>query len=419
MTLDQCVSLVHPISNPFSRNAAIALAQANLLYEIITTVTYNPNKLIAKTLQRLPENLRIRISQELERRIWIPPEGVSIRMYPYQEMLRIFLVKTGLSALFCLNYQQLFDWVCLSIDKEVSQWHLANIQGIYSYEDSAALTFKAAKSRGIRCFYDLPIPFYRMSQRIQAEEAELFPELKVALQAIQEPSWKLERKEQEIELSDHIFVASSFTQKSLLEIGVASNKISIIPYGSPIEYFQPEPKSDAVFRVLFVGRVGPRKGVHYLLQAWKELKLPEAELLLLGINEFPNGWLSSYESQFTYIAPVPHHSLSSYYNQASVLVFPSLVEGFGLVLLEAMACGIPVITTPNTGGPDMITDGVEGFIIPIRDVEALKEKLDWCYTHPEELKQMQKAAFCKAHCLTWEKYRQKLACQIQKILKSH
>jgi glycosyltransferase involved in cell wall biosynthesis len=99
-----------------------------------------------------------------------------------------------------------------------------------------------------------------------------------------------------------------------------------------------------------------------------------------------------------------------------VFVFPSLVEGFGLVLLEAMACGIPIITTPNTGGPDIIIDGIEGFIIPIRDVEALKVKIAWCYSHPQELAKMGIAARKKAEQLTWERYRQKLAMIIKEKL---
>jgi glycosyltransferase involved in cell wall biosynthesis len=165
-----------------------------------------------------------------------------------------------------------------------------------------------------------------------------------------------------------------------------------------------------------VGRVGPRKGVHYLLQAWQQLQLPDAELLLIGINEFPEGWLARSKQVFRYVPSVPHSRLNAYYSAASVLVFPSLVEGFGLVLLEAMACGIPVITTPNTAGPDILTDGVEGFIVPIRDVEALKEKLEWCYRHPQALAEMGQAARQKAEQLTWSQYRQKLASRVQELL---
>jgi alpha-maltose-1-phosphate synthase len=181
-------------------------------------------------------------------------------------------------------------------------------------------------------------------------------------------------------------------------------------------YFHPQTKTDKLFRALFVGRVGPRKGFHYLLQAWQELHLPDAELLAIGINEFPNNWLTQYQDIFRYIPSLPHAALNEYYSTASVFVFPSLVEGFGLVLLEAMACGIPVITTPNTAGPDILTDGVEGFIVPIRDVAALKEKLEWCYSHPEELAQMGKAARQKAEQLTWGLYRQQLASRVQELL---
>jgi glycosyltransferase involved in cell wall biosynthesis len=86
------------------------------------------------------------------------------------------------------------------------------------------------------------------------------------------------------------------------------------------------------------------------------------------------------------------------------------------VQLEAMACGIPLITTVNAGSSDIVTDGVEGFIVPIRDVEALKEKLEWCYCHPLELAEMGRAARQKAEQLTWDLYRQRLASRVQEFL---
>jgi len=81
-----------------------------------------------------------------------------------------------------------------------------------------------------------------------------------------------------------------------------------------------------------------------------------------------------------------------------------------------MACGIPIITTPNTAGPDIITDGVEGFIVPIRDVGALQEKLEWCYRHPEELAKMGRSARRKAEQLTWKSYRHRLSAKVKELL---
>ncbi|MFM6344583.1 MAG: glycosyltransferase family 1 protein, partial [Dolichospermum sp.] len=147
-----------------------------------------------------------------------------------------------------------------------------NITAIYSYEDIAAITFEKAKKQDIVCLYDLPIPFYQTTKTIMQQEAELFPSLKESIQTINEPDWKLKRKQREIELADHIFVASSITQESLTNIGIEANKISVIPYGSPIETFEYQLKSDDCFRVIFIGRFSPLKGIHYLLQAWQELK---------------------------------------------------------------------------------------------------------------------------------------------------
>jgi glycosyltransferase involved in cell wall biosynthesis len=412
------ISLIHPTGNPNSREAALALSEANLLYEVITTIAYDPNSSVSCYLNLLPKKISKRITDELGRRTWVAPNGVFMRVYPWQEAMRMVLVKTGLSRSLGLGHQGLTNWVYASLDLHVAKYHLQGINAVYAYEDGAASTFYAAKQQGIVCLYDLPTLFYRMSRDIQAQEAQRFPELAPALQAVQEPAWKIERKEQEVHLADHIFVASSSAKRSLLDVGVEAKKISVIPYGSPIGYFQPQPKTDKLFRALFVGRVGPAKGIQYLLQAWQELQLPDAELLLVGMNQFPENWLSRYSDIFRYVPSVPHASLNQYYNSANVLVFPSLLEGFGLVLLEAMACGIPVITTSNTAGSDIITDGIEGFIVPIRDVEALKEKLEWCYCHPQELAEMGRAARRKAEQFTWKQYRHKLARRVQEILAS-
>jgi starch synthase len=409
------ISLIHPTGNPNSRQAALAFSETNLLLEIITTIAYNPEN-SSPYLNLLPNKIRNLITQELGRRTWVPHNNVLMQTHPWREILRLLLVKTGLIHSLNLSYQGLVDLVYVSLDHHAAKHHLQGINGIYAYEDGAATTFQKAKQQGILCLYDLPIAFYRTSRNLQLEEAELFPELAPALQGIQEPSWKLERKEQEIQLADHIFVPSSFVQKSLLDAGVKPQKISVIPFGAPLEYFQPQTKQDHLFRALFVGRIAPRKGVHYLLQAWRELQFPDAELLLLGINEFPDGWLNQYLDVIRYIKSVPHFSLNKYYSAASVLVFPSLVEGLALVQLEAMACGIPIITTPNAGGSDIITDGLEGFVVPIRDVEVLKEKVEWCYHHPQELAQMGINARRKAEKLTWDLYRHKLAKRVWELL---
>jgi starch synthase len=413
------ISLIHQINPSFAQNAALAFAEANLLKEVITPIAYNPQAPVWQYLNLLPKQLRTFISNELSRRTWLSPHGVPIKTYPWQEIIRIFLLRTNLARSSFLKHIDLVAWVYVCLDNHVANHYLRDLDAIYTYEDLAATTFEKAKQQGILCLYDLPIPYYQMTGNIMGQEADLFPEIAAAIETIREPAWKIERKKQEIELADHIFVASSFTKKSLLEIGIQEEKITVIPYGAPVDYFQPRPKKDNCFRALFVGRVSPRKGVHYLLPAWQNLKLDNAELVLVGQNLFPTGWLEQYKNICRHVPSVPHLLLNDYYSSANVLVFPSLVEGFALVLLESMACGIPIITTPHTAGPDIITDGVEGFIIPIRDVEALKDKLEWCYSHPQELAEMGRAARRKAEELNWGLYRQRLANKVQSLLNIH
>jgi glycosyltransferase involved in cell wall biosynthesis len=99
-----------------------------------------------------------------------------------------------------------------------------------------------------------------------------------------------------------------------------------------------------------------------------------------------------------------------------VFVFPSLFEGFGLVLLEAMAMGLPIITTPHTAGPDLITDGAEGFIVPIRSSDGIAEKLDLLRREPARRAAMSESARARARKFTWEQYGHSLAASVSSAL---
>jgi hypothetical protein len=141
------ISLIHPTGNPYSRNCAIALWEAGLLQEVITTIAYEPEGSLSSYLNLLPKKIRNRITQELGRRTWVPPTDVLMRTHPWREALRLALVKTGLSHRFSLNYQGLVDWVYASLDRHVASHHLQGLDAVYAYEDGAATTFRQLNSR--------------------------------------------------------------------------------------------------------------------------------------------------------------------------------------------------------------------------------------------------------------------------------
>ena len=181
-----------------------------------------------------------------------------------------------------------------------------------------------------------------------------------------------------------------------------------------MEIFRPPPKvedeADNTFRVICVAQITPRKGHVYLLEAWKKLKLPNAELLFVGPLDYSmKPLLATYEGLFTHIPSIPHTELHRYYGRSSVFVLPSVEDGFAYVCVEALACGTPVITTTQTGAGDVIKHGTDGFIVPVRSSEAIAGYLELLYNDRELLREMSLAARRTAEAkLGWEQYARKL-----------
>lgn len=226
------------------------------------------------------------------------------------------------------------------------------------------------------------------------------------------------KEEREYEVADYIAVPSSFVEETFLDRGIEAERLLKIPYGvDPLE-FEPVEKEDDRFRVVFAGQLAHRKGVRYLLQAWAELDLPDAELLLLGpVREEFRPWLERYSGHFRYPGSLPQEELPQWYSQGSVFVLPSVEEGMAYVQLQAMCCGLPLICTPNTGGEDLIREGKEGFVVPVRNVEALKERLEWCYAHRDACRSMGWSARQRVlREFTWRDYGDRIERQYSRIL---
>ena len=177
-------------------------------------------------------------------------------------------------------------------------------------------------------------------------------------------------EEEEQQKATVIVTASSFTKTTLVDQNVPGHKIHVVPYGVDTTRFVPRrTKSDRPLRFVFVGLITARKGLPLLLQAWRELSSTRAELWLVGAASSQARALIPKLPGLSYLGYATH--VEKLLTECDVFVFPSFFEGFGLVILEAMACGLPVITTTATAGPDLITEGHDGFVINPGDVDAL------------------------------------------------
>ncbi len=187
------------------------------------------------------------------------------------------------------------------------------------------------------------------------------------------------RREEEIyRVADAITVPSTFAARSFLAMGVPSEKVHTLPYGVRLEQFtKSQPAPSDRFEVLFAGAVGLRKGFPYLLQAFAALRHPHKRLRVAGSiqREMSNLLAQLPQENVEYLGPVAQPRLIDLMNTSHVLVLPSIEEGLALVQGQALACGCPVIASTNTGAEDLFTDGVEGFIVPIRDADALRDRM--------------------------------------------
>jgi starch synthase len=216
------------------------------------------------------------------------------------------------------------------------------------------------------------------------------------------------REETIYEVADAVTVPSSFSRRSFIELGVPTDKIHIIQYGVRLENFAKalDPPKDA-FHVLFAGSVSLRKGVPYLLQAFQQVKHGAKRLRCAGtISQEIRQILDRLPQQdVEFLGAVPQAHLPRLMSESHLLVLPSVEEGLALVQGQALACGCPVLASTNTGAEDLFTDGVEGYIVPIRDVGALSDRMQRIADDPQLQRRMSDSALARVKQLGgWRHY---------------
>jgi glycosyltransferase involved in cell wall biosynthesis len=280
----------------------------------------------------------------------------------------------------------------------------------YSYYASEAFKQEEQTPRGRFLFQLHPHP--RTVRGILLDEIEMVPHAEKSLRM--EHELFLGQKEfdelaNEPHLANGWVVASSYTSRTLSEHKIPIDQIHVVPYGVDSNSFPQRRKPpDRVkrFTVAYVGSLVQRKGLSYLLDALRMLKSKNIRVLLCGRGFVDQELLKQYSDVHTEISiGLSTGDLVRRMHEADVFVLPSLAEGFAHVVLESMSCGIPVIATDHTCAPDVITDGKDGFIIPIRDAHRIAERLEWAIAHRPEIVSMGEAAALQARCFTWQRFR--------------
>jgi starch synthase len=308
----------------------------------------------------------------------------------------------GIQRLPSPNSQYLSYLVRDNLFDLLARRHLAPVDVFHGWNHMSLHSLRRARRLGARVMIERSSAHPVTQERILREEFERF--------GVPYPGgmrWLIGKHIQEYEDADAIAVPSAFVARTLIDQGVPAEKLRLVHLGFDPARFYPAPRPDTVFRVLFVGLITLRKGIPYLLEAYKRLALPDAELVLVGAKA-PDSrvFLPPYEDSYRHIPFVPQEELPVLYHSGSVLVLPSLEEGFGMVAYEAAACGLPVIVTENVGAT--IRDGQDGFVVPIRDPDALAERLLRLYQDEDLRRSMGESARQYVQRFTWEAYHQEI-----------
>jgi glycosyltransferase involved in cell wall biosynthesis len=399
----------HPTLNANSKNLVIGLLKNKLLFKLYTCVALFPGQL----LYRLGSSPKLK---DLKRRSLDPTWQPYTRSKSFFEFGRLITSKFNLDFLithekgfFCIDkvYQKHDKWVANNLAKAKKQ----GLTGVYAYEDGALATFTAAKQLGLYCIYDLPIGYWKSARLLMQKEFEINPDWSNTLTGFSDSSEKLNKKDQELALADVVFVASSFTKKTLEEYSGKLPEVKVIPYGFP-EVNQKkkyQPLVNRKLKILFIGGLSQRKGLSYLFEAVEGME-NEVDLTIVGHKSVADcNALNLALEKHQWIPSLSHNQVLACMREHDVFVFPSLFEGFGLVITEAMSQGVPVITTDRTAGPDLITDGEDGWIVSSSSAIAIKEVFRKILDTPELLEQCGLAAQNKARTRPWSVYGQEMA----------
>jgi len=223
----------------------------------------------------------------------------------------------------------------------------------------------------------------------------------------------------EYEEADFISVPSNFVLNSFIDFGIPKSKLLLNPYGAS-QYFFPIKRSDKKFRILYLGPLILRKGLPYLFEALYNLKIDieQFEVWFIGnVSEEIKPSIQKYRrSNWHFLGFKLHSELSTLISQCDIKVHPSIEEGLSMVIPQVLSCGVPVIATTNTGGDMLIRENENGFIVPIRNAKAIKDKLQYLYENNSELQRIQNNALSTPN-LSWYDYGKKYIKNIEDILK--
>lgn len=332
----------------------------------------------------------------------IPPERITAFNqlgWSYAQRLRQASNRAEITAAFLWAGKKFCDLVLKT--------GLGSTTGIYTFNSAGLEILQSARQRGMQTVMEQTIAPRSLEYQLLQAEQQAFPDWENPLSADPYLQEYIEREQQEWMQSEIILCGSEFVREAIKDCGGPGDRTHVVPYGVDISFIpkKKETPTSSPLRVLTIGSIGLRKGSPYVLEAARQLKGRAVFRMVGGLNINIEAQ-SQLNDHVELIGTIPRTEILSQYAWADVFLLPSLCEGSATVTYEALAAGLPVICTANTGS--VVRDSIDGFIVPIRNSSAIIEKLELLALNPELRYEMGQNACQRAWEFTLNSYHQRL-----------
>jgi len=417
------IIVAHP-HQQHSYQLAIAMYKIDYLFQYVTTVYFKYRSLTYLCTKLLKSNDKIKAETRYCK--LIPDEKVK-QICEIEGLCYLLLMRLTHNNKHILNKYNHF--VSVKFGSKLAKYAVSNnVDAVICYDGESTTLFRQLKQKNpkiirvldvsaanklfLRQIYeDDMIRLPEFSSRLKNERCDIFDE-----------NVSLENAKLEIEDANYFLVPSHFVSESLRSYGVSENQILYCPYGVDLKLFQEKKyliNAGKPLKVIYVGGVKQLKGIGYLLKAFQIINPNIAKLTIVGNYDKSSEDIKPYIQNITFTGMVLHKEIPLLLQESDIFIFPSLGDSFGLAALEAGACGLPLILSENTGMKDYISDGVEGFIIPVGSIESIVEKIIWFNNNREMIEIMGRNARNMAKKMTWDNYYINVENNIKKILENN
>jgi glycosyltransferase involved in cell wall biosynthesis len=403
------VIISHPTGNQNSRNAVLALEKNELLEMFYTSIGIFDDNFLNK--------IKIGPFSEISRRSYASELRGKTKFHPNLELLRLLAIKFKFTKLYGsydskYSLKNVFEDFDSFVANNLSYSHA---DSVFAYAGTAYFTFQEATKFNMFKIYEQHGCYWKGIEEATKNEIEKNPEWANSINSPFLQKESQEKLELELDMADKILVASQFCANSLpLSL---KNKISIIPYGFPKVIDNRMYVQNKKIKILFVGNLSQMKGLSYLFDAVSPYR-NHIELSLIGsLPNNPVDILAQNLKNYNYLGTMSNDQVLVQMKLHDVLLFPTLLDAFGMVITEAMAQGTPVITTTSSAGPELIDHQKDGWIVPPRSSDSIKEIIESLLLNRNLTKDLGQNAITKSKHRSWLNYQAEIANLILNINK--